>query len=529
MSEEDEKENTIDLILKLRKMESENKSEDEIIKIIKLNLDDTKLNDEHKCEVWKYYLEFKCRNYIENNEKLKEIRQLFKQSIEYVEHINKKTYLDAFYFIWTEFETYKIKSVSMLNEIMSNFCQINNNIHSYRAYLYYIKTIGKPIDIRNVYKNAFNNLENDEKEIIKRNWISWEKIFGTIKTIEQTIKYIEKNIKKNTFNEIVDMNFNENIEDKKVIIKNLPENEEISEKEIENMILEKCPLLNIKNIRLVKDENGKGRGFAFIDFENNSNAKECVSNINEIKFHNNIITCALSKPPKNGENDIRTIFVNNLSYESNEKSIKNVFSKFGEILEIRIIYNKQTNKPKGYCYIEFQDKNSIDKVMENKDNIYINGRKVDIQKSISNEKLRNQVKFVVHCSNLNFKVKKETLEDFLIKEGKIEKNNILKILICKDENNKPKGYGFIEFNDKEDMDKAIKLNGKMFKGRNIIMNESKRNITIKKKKDNDNSKEQISKKRKISIDSSNDNESENNIVVKKQKITNKDFKKLFNF
>ena len=105
----------------------------------------------------------------------------------------------------------------------------------------------------------------------------------------------------------------------------------------------------------------------------------------------------------------------------------------------------------------------------------------------------------------------------------------MKILICKDDNNKPKGYGFIEFNDKEDMDKAIKLNGKMFKGRNIIMNESKRNITIKKKKDNDNSKEQISKKRRISIDSSNDNESENNIVVKKQKITNKDFKKLFNF
>ena len=99
----------------------------------------------------------------------------------------------------------------------------------------------------------------------------------------------------------------------------------------------------------------------------------------------------------------------------------------------------------------------------------------------------------------------------------------MKILICKDDNNKPKGYGFIEFNDKEDMDKAIKLNGKMLKGRNIIINESKRNITVKKKKDDDN-KEQIFKKRKISNNSSN--ESDN--IVKKQKMTNKDFKKLFN-
>ena len=36
----------------------------------------------------------------------------------------------------------------------------------------------------------------------------------------------------------------------------------------------------------------------------------------------------------------------------------------------------------------------------------------------------------------------------------------------------------------------------MLKGRNIIINESKRNIKVKKKKDDDN-KEQIFKKRKI--------------------------------
>ena len=214
----------------------------------------------------------------------------------------------------------------MLNEIMSNFCKINNDINSFRAYLYYIKSIGEPKDIRNIYKLAYNNLKNEEREKIRRNWISWEKIFGTIKTIEKTINYIENNTK--SFNELVDMNFNENNEDKKVIMKNLPEN--ITEKEIENIIIEKCPLINIKNIRVVKDEKGNGRGFAFIDFESNENALECVSNINDLKINNNIITCALSKPPNKGENDIRTLFVNNLSYDSNEESIKKVFSNYGK-------------------------------------------------------------------------------------------------------------------------------------------------------------------------------------------------------
>ena len=113
--------------------------------------------------------------------------------------------------------------------------------------------------------------------------------------------------------------------------------------EIENIIIEKCPLINIKNIRVVKDEKGNGRGFVFIDFESNENALECVSNINDLKINNNIITCALSKPPNKGENDIRTLFVNNLSYDSNEDSIKKVFSNYGKILDVRIIYNKQTN------------------------------------------------------------------------------------------------------------------------------------------------------------------------------------------
>ena len=160
--------------------------------------------------------------------------------------------------------------------------------------------------------------------------------------------------------------------------------------------------------------------------------------------------------------------------------------------------------------------------MNNKEDIIVDGRKVILQKSISNEKLRNQVKYVIYCSNLNFKTKKEHLEDFLINEGKIEKNNILKILICKDENDKPKGYGFIEFINKEDMDKAIQLNGKILKGRNIIINESKRNITVKKKINEEKINNNQMLKKKISINDDNDEE---NTIVKKQKLSNKDFRK----
>ena len=63
-----------------------------------------------------------------------------------------------------------------------------------------------------------------------------------------------------------------------------------------------------------------------------------------------------------------------------------------------------------------------------------------------------------------------------------EKNfeaNVLKILLCKSDEGKFKGYGFIEFNNKESFDKCLKLDGKVFKGRNLVVKESTRNITEK--------------------------------------------------
>ena len=152
-----------------------------------------------------------------------------------------------------------------------------------------------------------------------------------------------------------------------------------------------------------------------------------------------------------------------------------------------------------------------------------------VSKSISVEKLRNAVKYVLHISNLNFKVKEKDIEELISKEIDKEKD-LKKIFLCKDDNGKFKGYGFIEFNNKEAFDKILKLNGKVFKGRNLVIKESTRNITEK----NENNKQFINKKRKKSksydendISDNNINEDNLNNKNKKKKMNNSDFKKLF--
>ena len=147
-----------------------------------------------------------------------------------------------------------------------------------------------------------------------------------------------------------------------------------------------------------------------------------------------------------------------------------------------------------------------------------------VSKSISVEKLRNAIKYVLHISNLNFKVKEKDIEELISKYIDKEKD-LKKIFLCKDEDDKFKGYGFIEFKNKESFDKILKLNGIIFKGRNLVIKESTRNITEK----SENNKQFINKKRKKSktYEESDINDDNINNENKKKKMNNSDFKKFF--
>lgn len=145
-----------------------------------------------------------------------------------------------------------------------------------------------------------------------------------------------------------------------------------------------------------------------------------------------------------------------------------------------MIYNNKTHKQKGYCYVEFSDEVAVDKVLEEEDSIFIDDKKVNVKRSQSIVKLREGLKYVAHVSNLNFKAKEKDIKEFFSSNG-IAEDSILEILLIKDDQQKPKGFGFVEFDSQENLEKAIGLSGKLIKNRPVVIKISKRNITSKKK------------------------------------------------
>lgn len=46
------------------------------------------------------------------------------------------------------------------------------------------------------------------------------------------------------------------------------------------------------------------------------------------------------------------IYVGNLSYKMNDKSLEEVFSKFGEVKSAKVIMDRETGRSKGFGFIE---------------------------------------------------------------------------------------------------------------------------------------------------------------------------------
>ncbi|UMM25128.1 hypothetical protein L5515_005072 [Caenorhabditis briggsae] len=55
------------------------------------------------------------------------------------------------------------------------------------------------------------------------------------------------------------------------------------------------------------------------------------------------------------ERSQRSVFVGNISYDVTEETIRQIFTKAGHVLSIKMVHDRETGKPKGYGFIEFPD------------------------------------------------------------------------------------------------------------------------------------------------------------------------------
>ncbi|XP_052212610.1 cleavage stimulation factor subunit 2-like [Dreissena polymorpha] len=80
------------------------------------------------------------------------------------------------------------------------------------------------------------------------------------------------------------------------------------------------------------------------------------------------------EPISAAERARRSVFVGNIPYEATEEALKDIFTQAGPVVSFRLVYDRETGKPKGYGFCEYQDVETAQSALRNLNNTDFNGR-----------------------------------------------------------------------------------------------------------------------------------------------------------
>jgi len=82
------------------------------------------------------------------------------------------------------------------------------------------------------------------------------------------------------------------------------------------------------------------------------------------------------------------IYVGNLSWETSEFDVQNLFGEFGKVNSVKIILDRETSRSKGFGFVEMSDNEEASKAISALNGKEVLGRNLKVNISESNPNRR---------------------------------------------------------------------------------------------------------------------------------------------
>ncbi|XP_010522464.1 PREDICTED: heterogeneous nuclear ribonucleoprotein 1 [Tarenaya hassleriana] len=177
------------------------------------------------------------------------------------------------------------------------------------------------------------------------------------------------------------------------------------------------------------------------------------------------------------ESDQGKLFIGGISWETDENVLREYFSNYGEVLQVTVMREKMTGRPRGFGFVAFSDPAVVDRVLQDKH--HIDNRDVDVKRAMSREEQNTSGRsgnFIAsrnYDSSANIRTKKifvgglppvltgDEFRSYFEAYG-----SVTDAVIMIDQNTqRPRGFGFISFESEDSVDRVLHktfhdLNGK---------------------------------------------------------------------
>ncbi|KAK4758516.1 hypothetical protein SAY87_019817 [Trapa incisa] len=163
-----------------------------------------------------------------------------------------------------------------------------------------------------------------------------------------------------------------------------------------------------------------------------------------------------------GSGDAKTIWVGDLHHWMDETYLHTCFSQTGEVLNVKVIRNKQTGLSEGYGFVEFYSHTTAEKVLQNYSTAIMPNTDQPFRLnwaafSSGNRQSENGSDLSIFVGDLDADVTDSLLQETFA--GRYPSVKGAKVVI--DSNTgRSKGYGFVRFGDESERSKAMsEMNG----------------------------------------------------------------------
>ncbi len=75
------------------------------------------------------------------------------------------------------------------------------------------------------------------------------------------------------------------------------------------------------------------------------------------------------------------IYVGNLSYQSNEETIRGLFEQHGEVDEVAVITDRDTGRPRGFAFVTMSDDDAARAAIEATNGAEFEGRTLNVNEA----------------------------------------------------------------------------------------------------------------------------------------------------
>jgi RNA recognition motif-containing protein len=154
----------------------------------------------------------------------------------------------------------------------------------------------------------------------------------------------------------------------------------------------------IENVKIVYDNRGLSRGFAYVDFKEISDAQTAVDNLDMQVFEGRNLVVQFhrakeqsNRTPRSGSfggyesnPPSKTLFIGNMSFEMSDKDLNDLFRDIRNVMDVRVAIDRRTGQPRGFAHADFIDVASATRAREVLKEKVIYGRELRVDFSKSN-------------------------------------------------------------------------------------------------------------------------------------------------